>query len=118
MNAQPVHILAAFLGASLQEIVHWYERREKLSARRYQKDMRSPLYWLITLAMIGASALGAVLWFDSESRPPDPKTYVVVAAAFPMFVKRGIQGIARKTDTHLGGEVTKNSIIKDYFGLS
>ena len=45
-------IFAPFLGGILIEVLHWYLLREKLDFVKYQKMLRSPLFWTVTIAMI------------------------------------------------------------------
>lgn len=119
MHIEPVGILAAFFGASLQEIVHWYELRSKLSLKRYKAQLASPAYWIITFTMIAASVCGTILWFANDHTSPEPKTVMIMAAAFPMFFKRAVDLATRKQDTTLEPrESGTGSVVRDYLSVS
>jgi hypothetical protein len=88
MNENMVALAAGALGAFVQELAYWHVLRKRLSKPEYQATLRSGGYWMVTVLMIGASAVGAWLWFLPELETP--RSYLLTGAAFPMLVKRAI----------------------------
>jgi hypothetical protein len=103
-----LHLIAACLGASIQEISHWYELRDQLTLPKYKKLLRSPAYWIITIVMILGSTGGALLWLTGSEKS-DLKTYMALGAAFPLFVKRAIEVVGRQSATSLGTEINESA---------
>jgi hypothetical protein len=87
MREQIIHVAAALLGASFQEITHWYELRGVLDHQKYQKLLGSSAYWLFTVLMIGAATIGTLLWLvdDPAAKVRD---YFVYAAGLPLMLKK------------------------------
>jgi uncharacterized membrane-anchored protein len=60
-------ILPAAFGAAIQELAYWWQLRHKLSARKYQEQMRSTAYWIVVVAMVIGSGIGTLIWCRGES---------------------------------------------------
>ena len=104
-------ILTASFGAFCQEVAHWYDLRNKLESKRYDKLWRSWKYWLITLSMIMVSGLGT--WILYKGRLELPDVYFIIGAGFPLIFKKLIAGIG-SGQIHLG---KSDSIVEDYFQM-
>jgi hypothetical protein len=85
-------LFAAALGASMQEIAHWYLLKRRLNAARYRAILASPGYWTATIVMVAASAAGTWLWYYPEL--PTTRTALLTGAAFPVLVKKGLALVA------------------------
>lgn len=94
MSPEIQHVLFAALGASIQEVVYWYNARGKLAAEKYRTLIKSPAYWLLTLAMVAVSALGTWVWFKNEQQTP--RMYMVVGAGFPLLLKQAVSALLSK----------------------
>lgn len=103
-------LLAAGLGALMQELAHWYELRKKFSTKRVQSLFRSKEYWLITFLMIFLTPICCwILFGQGDSSPP---MQFISGAAFPLFFKKLVSSFASKDQIPLGP-----SSISDYFQL-
>ena len=81
-------VLVAALGASLQELIYWYDLRRKMGDEG-GKLAKLPSYWLITALMIVGSAFGTAVWYV-DSGTQSPRTYLLVGAAFPLLLKKAV----------------------------
>jgi hypothetical protein len=84
-------VLAAFIGAVLQELVYWYDIRAKLSTTHYRQLIKSHAYWIITGLMIASSTAGTWIWYSGQAS--SPRDYLVTGAAFPLLFKKAISAI-------------------------
>jgi hypothetical protein len=110
---------AAFFGATLLELVHWYELRDKLSSGRYKRLIRSPAYWVLTVLMAFGSAVGVVIWTWDSGVNYRLFDFAVFGAAFPVFFKTAVRVAARGKGRHLGQhEDQRFSSVRTYFGLA
>jgi hypothetical protein len=89
--------LATF-GAGLQELVHWYELRNKLDHEEYARLLRSRAYWVVVLLMIVGSGIGTAVWCDGGAY--SGRDYMVFGAAFPLLMKKAVAAL--DTGTKLG----------------
>ena len=102
--------LVGSLGAFIQELSHWYSLRSNLEEQKYQKLLKSPLYWIITISMILISGIGVWIW--CENIVQSFRHYVVLGAAFPLMFKKAISTIENSTSVNLGTK--HNSTLEDY----
>lgn len=87
----------ALAGALAQEVLHWYGLRSRLARPDVARLVRSPGYWLITLAMIGVSGVGTALVYGGPASRPGIS--FVLGAAFPVLFKKLIAAaITRSPD--------------------
>lgn len=106
---------APFLGAIVFELFHWYQLREKLDGRKYQKLLRSKGYWVITvLFTLGASAVVAI-YFEGRLTTPE---LVAAGAALPTTLKKLIATATARQETKLGPEDEDKAKWSDYFYYS
>lgn len=98
MAADLQFILIAIFGAMCQELLHWYELRNKLDAQQ-RKLFRSKFYWCITISMIIASGIATWILYN-DAIPAKPKLPFILGATFPLIFKK----LEALTQTrHLGG---------------
>lgn len=90
MNPQITFILTSSFGALCQEILYWFELRNKLKDKQISNLMRSKFYWIITLLTILISGIGTwILFYDQI---PDKKSIqFILGAAFPAIFKKLVQ---------------------------
>lgn len=90
MNTQPqiTFILIAIFGSLCQELLYWYEIRNKLEAEENKKLLHSKSYWIITLIMIAVSGIGTWLIFFDKGVDFPNKIPFVLGAAFPLVFKK------------------------------
>lgn len=110
------HFAAPFVGGVALEAVYWYELREKLTATKYRKMLRSLSYWLPTVAMILAGAAVALFWAASKSKDPTSFELLVAGAAAPSLLKNAVTALLAREKTKLGGDEADDSVkVRDYF---
>jgi len=109
MDSHCAKIVAAAFGAFAFEVVQWYDLRAKLSAKKYQKLIRSKGYWIITVLMMIVGSGGAAILFLDRLAAPE---MMVAGAAFPTLFKKLVSAF-KPTGVRLG-EAEKPSIL-DYF---
>ena len=91
----------ALAGAVAQEVLHWYGLRTRLDHPEVRRVLRSPGYWIVTLAMIVVSGIGVTLVHGADSAHPG--VAFVLGAAFPMLLKKLVAvAVARPPDTGSG----------------
>jgi hypothetical protein len=76
----------AAAGALAQEVLHWYRLRTTLDRPEVRRLLRSPGYWIVTVAMIVTAGAGTALLYGDRLARPD--ALFVLGAAFPMIFKR------------------------------
>jgi hypothetical protein len=119
MNAQLSFILIASFGALCQEIIFWFELRNKLNEEETKKLFKSVFYWLITFLMIIISGIGTMILFY-EAPPATPfkdRIPFILGAAFPLIFKKVVDA-AKKRDLGKNGIKENPSfqeIAKKYF---
>ncbi|MDX3916974.1 MAG: hypothetical protein QHC79_25760 [Pseudosphingobacterium sp.] len=100
-------IFIASFGALVQEIIHLYELRAKITEPA-SGILKSRVYWVITIAMIITSGIGTwILYGDTL----EIKSVVfILGAAFPSIFKKVVAGAIDNRETVLGG-----FSVRDYF---
>jgi hypothetical protein len=89
MDARVLATLAAAAGAACQEVVHWYDLRDKLTEPQYQQEMASPAYWVVTGLMIVVSGIGTALLYGARlDIQKTPDAFFILGAAFPALFKQ------------------------------
>jgi hypothetical protein len=89
MNAELLFILLATFGAVCQEVLYWYELRNKLDDETIREVLYSKSYWIITLLMIVISGIGTwILFYDEATKKSIP---FVMGASFPLLFKKIVQ---------------------------
>ncbi len=76
----------ATFGASVQEVVHWYNLRAVLHHKKYQRLLRSKSYWILTLTMALVSGVGSWLMYGEEMTSTHGQ--FILGAAFPLLFKK------------------------------
>jgi hypothetical protein len=116
MKSDWIYLLAAFVGAIGQEISYWYDLRAKLTQKRYQILVRSPGYWVVTLAMTVFSAVGAWLLYRDDVQRVD--VYLLAGAAFPLLFKKLVAASSERSPK-LGREdsFARAAPIRTYFNV-
>ncbi len=110
-------LLAALLGASIQEIFYWYEIRTKLELKKYKSILKSKPYWFITVLMILFSTLGVYFFLESNLDRYIARDFMVYAFAFPVLLKKAAKVVSTNdTITKLGNN-EKENIFKTYFDI-
>lgn len=107
-------ILVASAGALCQEVLHWYNLRNKLLDTEVKNLIRSKGYWIITIAMIVFSGFGTYYLF-CEDIPQKTSVLFVLGAAFPSLFKKLVE--AKSNEGHHLGESTFqfSEVVKLYF---
>ncbi len=105
-----IPICVAAFGAGFQELLYWYELREKLHHKKYDELMKSRRYWIAIALWVIACGFGTVLWFHPDGQPL--RTYMVAGAAFPALLKRAAGAYAAKKPTTLGAESTLSHYLR------
>ena len=100
MSVMETTILVAAFGASLQELVTWYNLRNTLSSDEHRELLHSAAYWAITVLMILASGIGTWIWYNGEKHPL--RECLLAGAAFPLLVKKGVSAVIGGGETKLG----------------
>lgn len=85
------------LGSFLQEIAYWYDLKEHLDESKYRQLYRSPMYWVVILAMVAGAGFGTWAWFDPEAQTG--RTYVLCGAAFPLLLKKFVSAFVGSQTT-------------------
>ena len=114
--------LAVAIGSIFQEVLHWYGLRTRLHLKSTQRLLRSPLYWLMTVLMMGLSIFGVFFWFDGQPGEQSLRDMFVFGAAFPMIFKSVVKSMTSREPVNLGGvasgtaENRKEGFLRSYFG--
>ncbi len=106
--------LPALAGALAQEVLHWYLLRARLDEPRLVRLLRSPAYWIVTLAMIAVSAVGAAFLSDARTTPA---TAFVLGAAFPALLERLVAAAVTRAAVS-GADTPHASWWRDWLGTA
>ena len=109
--------IAASLGALCQEVMQWYELRNKLKDKDFKKMFGSFWYWMITLGTILFSGIGtAFLFYDPSSAAKVP---FMLGAGFPLIFKKLRSASAKRdlggTETDLPTAPSFEEVAKKYY---
>ena len=78
-------------GGVLAEVLHWWNLREAAQLPAYVK---SPVYWMITLAMVAGGGLVAWLYFGSHA---DGIVTLHVGLATPLILQKLVTSVPQQT---------------------
>jgi hypothetical protein len=115
-------IAVGTFGAVLQELLFWYNAKDKLESQEYRAIIASAKYWIVVSAMAVGSGIAAYLWFSPDQQAA--RTYLLFGAAFPVLFKKSVDAFIRSPGTPLGGTAeekqrdAKEKILKNYFKAS
>jgi hypothetical protein len=115
-------IAVGTFGAVLQELLFWYNAKDKLESQEYRAIIASAKYWIVVSAMAVGSGIAAYLWFSPDQQAA--RTYLLVGAAFPVLFKKSVDAFIRSPGTPLGATAeekqrdAKKKILKNYFKAS
>jgi hypothetical protein len=87
---------AAVVGALCQEAFHWFGLRHRLHEAKFRKMIRSPDVIAVTLLVLILSPVGAWIWCKDDGVHYPDRTYMVLGAAFPLLLKKAVEGYGRK----------------------
>jgi hypothetical protein len=77
-------------GGVLAELLHWWNLREATQLPAYVK---SPLYWIITLVMVGAGGFIAWLYFGAHA---DGVVALHVGLATPLILQKLVTSVPQE----------------------
>lgn len=99
--------LFAAVGAFVQEIFHCAELYQGHTKVTFRNRIKDPIYWILTLLTIFASAGIVCVWHDGEALKPDghldPKDILLFGAGAPAIFKKAVAGFVKKS-AHAGSE--------------
>ena len=117
MQPELKQYLSAALGAFILELAYWWQLRQQLDREKYRAIFKSRAYWAICALMVLLSPLACLIWFYDES-PPSLRTYLLLGAAFPQFLKHAVNVVIGK-ERILGEEsLTATKILVSYFRMA
>lgn len=112
------YVLAALLGSSFQEILHWYELRGKIGLKKHRNILNSKVYWTITVIMVLASTAGVYIFLEANIDRYVARDFLVYGFAFPVLLKKAVKAVSLvETETKLGKNKSYFEIINSYFHL-
>jgi len=100
MFADYMPLVASGVGATLQELIYWYDSRSKLETDEYQRMMHSLSYWVITFLMIVLSAIGCCIWYSGQAA--SGRDYLITGAGFPLLLKKAVSALTSNQNLKLG----------------
>ena len=115
-------IFVGSFGAFLQELLHWYGLRFKLSSEEYDNLLKSVRYWIIISLMVISAGILTYIWFADSSNHRSLREFILFGFSFPLILKKAGEAVAlQHTEEKLGEE--KSPAIKEstwlvYLGLS
>lgn len=111
-------LLAAVLGASIQEVFYWYEIRTKLELKKNKAIMKSTAYWIVTIMMVFFSAIGVYFFLESNIDRYIARDFMVYGFSFPLILKKATKVIAiNNIETKLGSDYSIKNTFKSYFDI-
>jgi hypothetical protein len=96
----PTKILLGIFGASCVELLSWHNIKRNLSQKKYEKLIKSPGYWIITIITVIFSAIGVCIIYYRLDRTP--WEFAIAGAAFPTLFDKAMKVLASRTDV-MGG---------------
>jgi hypothetical protein len=109
----PLQLAAPFLGAILLEVIHWYQLREVLHLKKYQRALRSVSYWVLTVLMVILGGVGALIVYADAT----PVGLLLAGAAFPTVFKKLVAAFAEKSVTLGEEDETQSPRAIEYFAV-
>lgn len=84
---------SAALGATVQEILCWYDIYKRLDAEKHQSLINSRKYWGIVCAFIVVTGLISLIWFNNQNNDQHPnlRDVLVFGISLPLIVKQIIR---------------------------
>lgn len=114
MSPDLICILSASFGALCQEVLHWYNLRNKLEKADMHALEMSKWYWIVISATIFVSGLGTYFLFFQQA-PKSQAIQFILGAAFPNIFKKLVERESNN-DHFLGNEQLRLSdTLKMYF---
>jgi hypothetical protein len=112
--AHPEFIAYGALGAASLELFKLYEYRGKLHLKKFQKLVRSPLFWLVVFGMLCAA--GFIAWAMNMNRDGVSVWEVVVTGiAARSIVRELLAAKEAQSPIKLGEDSTDKVTVKDIF---
>jgi hypothetical protein len=115
-------IAVGTFGAVLQELLFWYNAKNKLESQEYRAILASAKYWIVVSAMAVGSGIAAYIWFSPDQQAA--RTYLLFGAAFPVLFKKAVDAFIPARVTTLGTtedekrQDAKKKILKNYFKVA
>jgi len=114
MSPQITCLLIASAGAFCQEILHWYNLRNKILDVEVQQLAKSKWYWIITIVVIITSGFGTYFLFFNDISDKFSVQFIL-GAAFPNLFKKIVETRTNEGH-HLGdSKVSFSEVAKLYF---
>lgn len=115
INDMGIEFLVAIFGAGFQELLYWNSLKRKLVLKTVQAMYKSKGYWIITVSVILASAVGVMIW-TNDAAGYGLKDYALMGAAFPALFKLGVNSLSGDSGPKLGANVPSFSYsLRNYF---
>lgn len=120
MDPQISFSLTAGFGALCQEVIHWFELRNKLDSDEAKKMYTSIYYWIITALMIILSGIGTMILFYEfpPETPMKSRIPFILGAAFPLIFKKLVDATQKRdlgSSNLRGSKITFQEVAKKYF---
>lgn len=102
-------------GAACAEMLKLYELRGKLSSKKYQSALRSPLFWIVTLGMLVAS--GFIAWAVNSLTQLAPWQIVLSGIGARSLIRAPLEARTANPPARLGdsGEPQQKFHLDDLF---
>lgn len=111
-----LHVTAPLVGGLALEATRWFRLRERLNTAKYQRLLKSWLYWVVTIAMVAFGALVAFYWAVSKEEIPTPFELLIAGAAAPSLLTNAVSTFLSKESTTLGQDDARNEVtFRDLF---
>lgn len=107
------HYLFAFVGALFVEALYWYQLKERLHLEKYQRMLRSPVYWGVVGAFVLLSALVAIAWGRSAASVPTELAMAAAGAGADGLLK-AVVGAGKAAKNSKLGPASDRFTIDDY----
>jgi hypothetical protein len=111
------HFLEYFLlgsaGAACAEVLKVYELRGKLSLKKYQNALRSPLFWAVTIGMLIAS--GFIAWAANSLTQLSPLQVVLSGIGARALIRAPAEAHIANPKASLGSANEDEFLLKDIF---
>lgn len=108
------HYVFPFVGAAFVEALYWFQLKERLHLEKYQRMLRSPVYWSVVAAFIVLSGLVAVAYGMSVTPAPSAIVMVAAGAGADALIKTAAGTLGAAKTAQLGAE-HDDFALDDYF---